>query len=145
LQCFGINLLTKASKWEKVQKGFASKGPNQVLTGCCGAINGFFQSTACPMVKESNGFPRSYFSGHYQSYSLNCQAICDSILRFLFFSIIAPGQTKDIVAYEQTFLHEIIGKFPYGAFISGDAAYILTEHMLAPFMAGKLQTESGQG
>jgi hypothetical protein len=54
-------------------------------------------------------------------------------LRLLFFSIIVvSGQTNDAVGYEQTLLHEIIKKFPYWAFIAGDAAYILTEHMLVP-------------
>jgi hypothetical protein len=53
-------------------------------------------------------------------------------LRLLFFSIIAPGQTNDAVAYKQTLLLEIMEKFPYGAFLARDAAYILTEHMLVP-------------
>jgi len=54
-------------------------------------------------------------------------------LRFLFFAVIAPGQTNDAVAYEQIMLHEIIEKFASGAFIAGNAAYILTEHMIVPF------------
>jgi hypothetical protein len=76
-----IGLPTKASEWEKIRKGFASKSSNQVLTGCVGAIDGFFQPRKCPMVAESCGFPQAYFSGHYQSYGLNCQAICNSRLR----------------------------------------------------------------
>jgi hypothetical protein len=48
-------------------------------------------------------------------------------------SIIAPGQTNDAAAYKQTLLHETIEKFAAGAFIAGDAAYILTEHLLVPF------------
>jgi hypothetical protein len=128
-----ISLSTKASKWEKVQKGFASKSSSPVLTGCVDAIDGFFQPTKCLMVAESCGFPHSYFSGHYQPYGLNCQAICDSRLRFLFFSVIAPGQTNDAVAYEQTLLHEIIENFAAGAFIAGGTAYMLTENLLVPF------------
>jgi hypothetical protein len=54
-------------------------------------------------------------------------------LRFLFFSVIAPGQTNDAVAFEQTLLHEIIEKMASGTYIAGDAAYIQTEHMLVPF------------
>jgi hypothetical protein len=64
---------------------------------------------------------------------LNCQAICDSKLRFLFFAVIAPGQTNDAVAYELTNLRDVIEKFAPGAFIAGDAAYLLTEHLLVPY------------
>jgi hypothetical protein len=60
-----ISLPTEASEWEKVKNGFASKRLNQVLTGCCSALDGFFQPTKCLVVKESDGFPRAYFlSGH---------------------------------------------------------------------------------
>jgi hypothetical protein len=137
---FDINLPTEASDWETVRKGFTSKSSNQVLTGCCGAIDGFFQKNKCPTAKESGGFPRTYFSGHYQSYVLNCQAICDSRLRFLFFSVIAPGQTNDAVTFEQTFLHEIIDKkMASGTYIAGDVAYIQTEHTLVPFTGSSKQ------
>jgi hypothetical protein len=44
-----------------------------------------------------------------------------------------PGQTNDAVAHEETCLKEIIDKLPSGLYIAGDAAYILTEHLLVPF------------
>jgi hypothetical protein len=128
-----IKLPTQAEEWEKIRKGFLSKSSYNVITGCLGAIDGFFQPTICPTLRESEGFPRAYYSGHYQSTGLNCQAICDSKLRFLFFAVIAPGQTNDAVAYELTNLQEIIENFAPGSFIAGDAAYLLTEHLLVPF------------
>lgn len=128
-----IGLPTTPEEWEKTRKGFAAKSANQVLKGCVGAIDGFFQPTACPSMKESEGFPRSYYSGHYQSYGINCQAMCDARLRFHLFAVVAPGQTNDAVAYEATGLHDIIDKFPSGLYIVGDAAYVLTEHLLVPF------------
>jgi hypothetical protein len=70
-------------------------------------------------LKESDGFPWSYFFGHHHSYGLNCQAICKSRLMFPFFSVIVAGQTNDAVAYKQTF------KFAYPAFIAGNAVTIL--------------------
>jgi hypothetical protein len=105
-----IKLPATPDDWENIRSGFASKSANRVLKGCVGALDGFFQPTICPTVKESYGFPRSYYSGHYQSYGLNCQAMCDSRLRFLLFTVIAPGQTNDAVAYEETGLHEILDK-----------------------------------
>jgi hypothetical protein len=59
--------------------------------------------------------------------------MCDARLRFHLFAVVAPGQTNDAVAYEATGLHDIIDKFPSGLYIVGDAAYVLTEHLLVPF------------
>jgi hypothetical protein len=128
-----ICLPTTPVEWEKTRKGFALKSANEVLKGCVGAIDGFFEPTICPTIKESEGFPRVYYSGHYQSYSLNCQAMCDASLRFHLFTVIAPGQTNDAVAYEATSLHETINELPSCLNLAGDAAYMLTEHLLVPF------------
>jgi hypothetical protein len=132
-EALAISLPTLPEEWEKIRKGFAAKSAYRVLKGCVGALDGFFQPTICPSLLESMGFPRSYYSGHYNSYGINCQAMCDSRLRFLFFSVIAPGQTNDAVAYEETGLHAIINQLPSGLYVAGDAAYILTEHLLVPF------------
>jgi hypothetical protein len=73
------------------------------------------------------------YSGHYQSYGLKCQAMCDASLRFHLFTVIAPGQTNDAVAYKATGLHETINDFSSGLYVAGDAAYMLTEYLLVPF------------
>jgi hypothetical protein len=75
-----ICLPTTHVEWEKTRKGFTLKSVNEVLKGCVGAIDGFFQPTICPTIKESEGFPRAYYSGHNQSCGLNCQAMCDASL-----------------------------------------------------------------
>jgi hypothetical protein len=54
-------------------------------------------------------------------------------LRFLFFAVIAPGQTNNAVTYKLTNLQDIIENFAPGAFIVGDAAYLLMEHLLVPY------------
>jgi hypothetical protein len=51
--------------------------------------------------------------------------MCDASLRFHLFTIIAPGQTNDAVAYEATGLHETINELPSGLYIAGDAAHML--------------------
>jgi hypothetical protein len=68
----------------------------------------------------------------------------DSQLRFLLFTVIAPGQTNDAVAYEETCLHEIIDNLPSGLYVAGDAAYILTEHLLVPF-TGSCRQDPNKG
>jgi hypothetical protein len=48
-----INLPTTPLQWEKIRKGFSSKSVNQVLKGCMGVLDGFFQPTVCPTAKEA--------------------------------------------------------------------------------------------
>jgi hypothetical protein len=59
--------------------------------------------------------------------------MCDARLRFHLFTVIASGQTNNAVAYKATGLHETIDKLPSGLYVAGDAAYMLTEHLLVPF------------
>jgi hypothetical protein len=61
------------------------------------------------------------------------KTMCDSLLRFLFFTFIASGQTNNAVAYEETGLHDIIDMLPSGLYVAGNAAYVLTKHLLVPF------------
>jgi hypothetical protein len=125
--------------WETVRSKFHSKSEEGIIRGCVGAIDGFFQPTKCPTVKDTNGNVRAYFSGHYNRYGLNCQALCDSDLRFLFFGVMGPGNKSDQPAYEQTGLAEIIENLPAGLFIAADAAYVVTEHVLIPFTGSQRQ------
>ena len=63
------------AKWEDIRRGFHRNSDHNVFTGCVGAVDGFFQRTKAPTKKEA-GNVRSYYSGHYESYGLNCQAAC---------------------------------------------------------------------
>jgi hypothetical protein len=47
-----ICLPTIPVEWEKRCKGFALKSATEVLKGCVGAIDGFFQLTICEDVLE---------------------------------------------------------------------------------------------
>jgi hypothetical protein len=46
----------------------------------------------------------AYFSGHYCTYGVNVQAICDADCCFTFFCIALPGKTNDSVAIKKTSL-----------------------------------------
>ena len=94
----------------------------------------FFQETICPTKKETCGNVQSFFSGHYESYGLNCQAVCDSNLKFLFFGVVAPGKTNDNVAFPRCIeLFKVMENLPLGLYFLGDAAYTLSETLLIPF------------
>jgi hypothetical protein len=121
-------------EWEEVRSGFEEKSYNGLFHGTCGAIDGFFQPTAQPTRKETKGNVLAYFSGHYKSHGLNCQAACDIKLRFMYFGVVAPGKTNDCIAYElASDMKQCIDSLPLGLFFVGDAAYTLSEHLLTPF------------
>lgn len=80
-------------------------------------------------MKREVGNVRSFFSGHYQCYGLNVQAVCDHMCRFLFFSVAAPGSTGDNDALHQTPLWNLIENLPFGFVVIADAAYSATERI----------------
>ena len=75
----------------------------------------------------------AYFSGHYCTYGVNIQAMCDDDCRFTFFSLAAPGKTNDNVAIKKTSLPAWLESLPPGYFIAADCAYSLTEHLVTPY------------
>ena len=132
-----IKLPQTAAEWEEVRKGFANKSSNGLMNGCVGAIDGFLQPIIAPWKNEV-GNVRAYFSGHYQSFGLNCQAACDKRLKFLYFGIVAPGKTNDNAAYPLcTILRRTIKNLPVGLYFVGDAAYSLEENLLVPFVGSQ--------
>ena len=80
-----IKLPDTPEEWETVQYAFENKSHYGLFDGCVGAIDAFFQPTTCPTVEEVGGNVVAYYSGHYESYGLNCQAACNANLRFYFF------------------------------------------------------------
>ena len=121
------------SKLEDVRKGFDSLTNIKLLNGCVGALDGFFQETKAP-TKDEVGNVISFYSGHYESYGINCQGMCDSKLRFLFFAVVSPGSTNDNIAFSQSIgLKEFIEKLPDGMYIVADVAYTVSDKLLTPF------------
>ena len=130
---FDIKLPTTAEEFETIRVCFKNKSSNSLMQGCVGAIDGFFQQINCPWSTEIYN-SNAYYSGHYTSHGLNCQAMCDIRLKFLFFGVVAPGKTNDNSAYPLCkILKKFIENLPAGVYIVGDAAYTLTEKLLIPF------------
>ena len=98
-----------------------------------GEIDGLFVKVHRPSMKECGYNPQAYFSGHYMAHGLNIQAICDSDCCFTFFDVVAPGKASDQVAFERTSIHEQIMALPMGKYLVGDAAYQVSNVVLAPF------------
>ena len=129
-----ISLPSSPEEWEIVRNGFMKKSYQGLFHGCVGALDGFFQPTIAPSKKEVQGNVTAYYSGHYESYGLNCQAACDVHLRFLWFGVVGPGKTNDNVAFPRCGeLYKTVMDLPFGLFFVGDAAYTLCETLLVPF------------
>jgi DDE superfamily endonuclease len=77
--------------------------------------------------------PRSYFSGHYECFGLNLQAVCDALLCFIYAGIGGPGATPDVTAFCTLTINEMVEHLSDPYYVVGDAAYIPTEQMTTPY------------
>ena len=79
-----ITLPQNPEEWDAVSSGFAKVSQDELFGGCVGAVDGFFQAITCPTVSEVSN-QTLYYSGHYENFGLNCQAICTHDLTFIYF------------------------------------------------------------
>lgn len=115
-----------------LRAGFRGISYCGVMDGCVGALDGYLMRITAPSHAEC-GNVTAYFSGHYCTYGVNIQAMCDADCRFTFFSLAAPGKTNDNVAIKKTSLPAWLESLPPGYFIAADCAYSLTEHLVTPY------------
>ena len=117
---------------DELRGGFAAKSTEGAMSGCVGALDGFLLLIRTPTRKEAAN-SRLFFSGHYSRMGLNVQAMCDVNLRFIYMAILAPGKSSDVQAYRKSKLEAWIEQLPPWYFVTGDNAYVCTEHLLTPF------------
>ena len=114
-----------AREWNEQSNAFGA------FFGCLGALDGWLCTTKRP---EDVHNPRDYFSGHYQKFGLNVQAICDANLRITYISVCAAGGTNDACAFQKLHnLREWLSSLADGYFCIGDNAYELSNKLLIPF------------
>jgi len=80
-------LHTLAQRWVDVSGIFG------LFNNTLGAIDQWLPHTEMPGDVPNQ---TDYFSGHYQCYGLNVQAVCDPDLIFLYVAVAAPGKVNDI-------------------------------------------------
>ena len=128
-----IHLPQTDEQWHTINQGFTNKSYNGLISGCVGALDGFFQRTNKPS-KTNVANVLSYYSGHYESYGVNCQACIKSDLQFIYFGVVSPGSTNDNISYPlASGLKEAFENLPLGYYGLADAAYTLSERMLIPY------------
>jgi hypothetical protein len=128
-----INFPQSAAEWKLVNAEFSAKSSDGIMQGCVGAIDGYFQRIQTPFKKEV-GNVQSYYSGHYESHGVNCQACVSSDLSFMYFGVVSPGSTNDNVSYPLADgLRDTVEQLPPGLYCVADAAYTLHENLLILF------------
>ena len=129
-----IKFPQNADEWRAANEGFRRRSTNDVMGGTVAALDGFFQRSNKPITKETNNV-LSYFSGHYESYGVNCLAAVRADMQFMYFGVISPGSTNDIVSYTMAAsLKAVIDSLPPGLYFLADAAFPLGESLLTPFV-----------
>ena len=116
----------------RLAEGFYSLS-KETMQGCVGAIDGIAIEISKPTPFDTL-YPIQ-FRNRKQFFSINCQAMCDSELRFTWCSMQNPGGTHDSLAWASSTLAEKLKKrpLPDGFYIVGDDAYTHSEWMLTPY------------
>ena len=122
-----------SERWAEVSTVF------QLFNGYLGSLDGWLPRTEMPFDVNNQ---TDYFSGHYQCYGINIQAMCDPDLVFLFASAAAPGKVNDNRAFKRCGnLVQWLDDLPDKYFIGGDNAYPLSRKLLIPFNGAEANNE----
>jgi hypothetical protein len=70
--------------------------PQGLYWGHIGAVNGWLPWTEMPCGVSNQA---NFYSGHYQAYGLNIQAMCDPDLVFMCVAVAGPGKINDVRAF----------------------------------------------
>ena len=124
-----IRFPSTSQEFEDAIRGFASISRNEAIRNCVGVVDGYLLRIKVPNAKEV-GNVKSYFSGHYQCYGVNVQAVTDHHSRLIFFAFASPGVTADRDAVRHCGLDHLINSLPFGLCLIGDAAYDASENMV---------------
>lgn len=105
------------------------------IWNCDAAVDGYHPQIQTPSKAEAKNV-KSFFLGHYQTYSINVQASCDSNCRFSFIGIAGPGVMGDRKALTQVSLGCMVEQLPGMYCAIGGCAYTPTEHLVVPIFRG---------
>ncbi|KAE8999706.1 hypothetical protein PF005_g15471 [Phytophthora fragariae] len=126
-------------RMQELADDFASISKDNILTGCVGCLDGWLCEIRPPSTEEAPDVS-AFYSGHYQMYGLNVQAICDSLCRFTGYCFDSPGKVGDSIAFKKWKLSDEILALPSGFYCVADNAYPLSDSLLVPH--NKLEIKS---
>ena len=101
-----------------------------IMKGYIVLIEGWLCSTEIPWDVTHK---TDYFSGHYQGYGLNVQAVCDANLWIIYIYVAGPIKMNDARAYcRLTGLRIWIDNLDESNYCSGNNTYPLSNQLLIP-------------
>jgi len=110
--CDTLNMdLPRLHELDQLCSGFYQILTDGVMDGCVGALDGYHMRITAPSHREC-GNVSAYFSGHYCTYGLNVQAVCDADCRVNFYSLTALGKTNDNISIKKTSLPAWLNSLP---------------------------------
>ncbi len=115
---------------------------NGLLDGFCFIIDG----THIPIIKLPANIPHQCFYNRKGGRSINCQAVINSSLEIVSFDCGYPGSTNDSqmlkISGFADLMKEIYYKYNGQYACLADNGYPLREHMLTPYTAGEILSDS---
>ncbi len=127
-----LHFPTTPAEIEEAAEKFNAISGHQVIQGCVGCLDGYLLKTRAPFKSETTA-AIAHFSGHYRSYGINIQAVCDERSRFTFIDTGGVGSCSDSKAFNNTKLPELVTNLPYEKYLLADNAYTCTTKLLTPF------------
>ena len=138
-EMLAISWPTNETQLRRTALGFQNRATDHIVfQDVVGAIDGYL-----PVMTQPVGVPnpRCYYSGHYECYGLNVQAVCDADLRFTYMGIGGPGSMSDVTAFRGLSISDLVAALPEPYHILGDAAYVPTNQLLTPFTGAAAQAD----
>jgi hypothetical protein len=81
-----IRIPKTAEEGNAAANSFASVSDQRLIFNCVAAVDGYLLRIQTLPKKDAKNVS-SFFSGHYQSYSVNVQGACDHLFRFLYLAV----------------------------------------------------------
>lgn len=136
---FNIEYPTDHEEQKRIAQGFHAVS-SAGFKSCAGAIDGILVWIHKPAPKDcidSGCSSGKFMCARKKKFGLNCQAVSDVRGRILDISILYPGSTSDILAFEGMSLFQKLeeGILAPGLCIFGDNAYLNTPYMATPYSA----------
>jgi len=138
-------------RMQELCDSFKAIQTKNIFSGCIGAIDGWLCKIEMPK-KTDQVNTKHFFSGHYWTYGINVQAMCDGNSKFIYANMDSPGSRNDHNAFRDCALgNEFINglktlkethELKY--FIVGDNAYPLSDEVMVPFCQPEIARANGQ-
>eukprot|EP00960_Hanusia_phi_P017815 524378-Hanusia_phi.AAC.9 len=132
--------LSDTAALQRISTGFAAKSSHALFDKCVGIIDGI-TIELLDVDESSEAWHAALYITRKGLFAFNCQAVCDSNHRFIWYSISSMGSEHDSAALYRTSLGGVLtdaGPLPHDMYLIGDPAYKVFPNILTPFQGTNL-------